>query len=39
MKEIIKELKKEDIKDYQRIIGIRRIILTPEEDYLASLEL
>ena len=33
------ELKKEDIKDYQRIIGIRRIILTPEEDYLASLEL
>ena len=33
------ELKKEDIKDYQRIIGIRRIILTPEEDYLTSLEL
>ena len=33
------ELKKEDIKAYERIIGIRRIILTPEEDYLASLEL
>ena len=33
------ELKKEDIKDYQRIIGIRRIIFTPEEDYLTSLEL
>ena len=33
------ELKKEDIKAYERIIGIRRIILTPEEDYLASLDL
>ena len=33
------DLKKEDIKDYQRIISIRRIILSPEEDYLTSLEL
>ena len=33
------EDKKEDIKAYERIIGIRRIIFTPEEDYLASLEL
>ena len=31
--------KKEDIKDYQRIVSIRRIILSPEEDYLTSLEL
>ena len=33
------ELKKENIKAYERIIGIRRIIFTPEEDYLASLDL
>ena len=33
------ELKKEDIKDYERIIGIRKIILTEEEDYNTSLDL
>ena len=33
------ELNKEDIKAYERIVGIRRIILSPEEDYLASLDL
>ena len=32
-------LKKEDIKAFQRMIGIRGIIFTPEEDYLTSLEL
>ena len=33
------ELKEDDIKTYERIIGIRKIIFTPEEDYLSSLRL
>ena len=33
------ELKKEDIKAYERIIAIRKMILSDEEDYLTSLDL
>ena len=33
------ELKEEDIKTYERIIGIRKIIFDPKEDYLSSLKL
>ena len=33
------ELKEEDIRTYERIIGIRKIIFNPEEDYLSSLRL
>ena len=33
------ELKEEDNKTYERIIGIRKIIFNPEEDYLSSLGL
>ena len=33
------EFKDEDIKAYERIIGIRKIIFKPEEDYLSSLKL
>ena len=33
------ELKEEDIKAYERIIGIRKIIFDSKEDYLSSLKL
>ena len=33
------ELKDEDIKTLERIIGIRKIIFNPEEDYITSLRL
>ena len=33
------EIKDDDIKTYERIIGIRKIIFTPEEDYLTTLKL
>ena len=33
------EFKEEDIKAYERIIGIRKLIFNPEEDYLSSLKL
>ena len=33
------EFKEEDIRAYERIIGIRKIIFNPEEDYLSSLKL
>ena len=33
------ELKEEDIKTYERIIAIRKILFNPEEDYLSTLRL
>ena len=33
------ELKEDEIKTYERIIGIRNIIFNPEEDYISSLNL